>query len=178
MSAWDSKYVEGWDPKFKEMMPRENEIPLKWRRVDWNRYERNLGPRHHCLLYLHDPGCPFLRFYVYHPSRSLVPCPKCHGTGRVERPAREPVIEFFNTVDFDPVDENGLRRCLTCNGRKTVSAIFGYGDIDYRPFWDDTVNIAPPKCKADVLETILWCDMLFEKLRNGMHDLERLAIGF
>lgn len=180
-----------WSYEWKSMVPEREELPPGWDRQGiffWHRnvWRREGGPNNTggrfrvCEVYLHDPGCPFLRFKVYHPNaKAKLVCQRCHGKGWRERPPIKPVFNIMGE-DWDEVEEeSGLRRCFSCIGRGWVEPRYGHGDFQQRlPGFDHSHSFAPPKTREDILYVLNWCNDLYDRLNRPQDELEQLGQAY
>lgn len=160
--------------RYRQMWPDASDLPRSWRRAGEFHLIRRvptwLRPEA-AWIRLHDPSCPFLRFYVRHSWAKQRWCNVCEGSGRVRRPQTERVFQIFSEAHRDPTDGEGLRRCLTCYGLGKVDAVYGrYDTVQYTPGLNPGIQTAPPRSKDDILGVVEWIDALVGRLRRLPRD--------
>lgn len=171
------------EAELRTVMPTE--LPHGWVFESWWDLLRGTRNRATARVYLNGHGTDHeLRFIVWHPSKQRIPCLACGGTGRVERPKREPDGIFaglFGNRDpdtYDQADENGLRRCLSIGcSNGTVDPVYGAsnsfirapGLIEQHPSMRGRLGargLATPDLK-DTESVMAWVDWLYPKLLSG-----------
>jgi len=162
----------------KGVMPAET--PRGWTWDDWWAFSRGDGGFVWVRVYLNGGGSDHeLRFIVRSERKGhdTIPCYRCKGVGRMERPKLAESFVFKALCkpgqEQDPVDEDGLRQCLLCYGRKTVPAMYGASNSFCNiPDLDDPEErigergLSKPSLE-DTMLVFQWCDMIYEKLYRG-----------
>lgn len=166
----------------KAVMPTD--LPQGWSAMSWWDLYWYRSPRGEARarVYLNGFGKDDeLRFIVWHPTKQYVPCRTCKGVGRIERPERPKMNSIFTALissdaPHDPVDENGLRRCMACRDGE-VNAVYGASNsFIYAPGLESAIPQAHLRLGArglanptleDVTTVMKWVEWVWPKILSG-----------